>query len=107
MKTYTNKDISKRTIDRWIFEQEQRQRRLKRFYWGAYYGIMSGMAVVIPFIPDINWGWKFLGWMLLALIAVWVWAINNAKNMDHTLPETPDEMIMQKKLEERESKTNN
>ena len=95
-------DISTRTIDRWIFEHELRQKRRRQLYRLVYYANMIGMAVMVILVP-VHWSFKVLGEIGLLCIAFFVWALDNTKDMDYTLPLSPDEKILQEELERREN----
>lgn len=100
-KMQSNVDISPRTIDRWIFEYELRQRRKKELQKYVFYSSMIAMAVMVILIPEFHWVLKVIGELVLAVIAFMVWAIDNAKEMDEDPHPSRDEEIMEEEFRRR------
>lgn len=82
--------------------RESRARNRRRLHRIAVYGMIFLMAVSIWFLP-IKWGWQLMIDFTLWYVAFLIYCFDNAKEMDHNIPLSPDEMIMQKELERRES----
>jgi len=90
--------IDKMMLDH--FREKAEDRRV--MYQGVFYALMILMGIVIWFVaPETHWGWKVLMDVVLVIISFYFWAIYTAKEIDQSIPLSPDEMIMQEELKRR------
>ena len=90
-------EAAKRLSNEFQDYRDLKRRNLRRT---VVYLCLFLMMVGLWFLP-IKTGYKVFLDLCLAFSAFWIWAMENTIEMDHDAHMSPDEMIMQKRMEER------